>query len=64
MVTGLFPALIMIPDSRIITEKAAPKAAALDTPRVNGEPRRFRSMDCMEVPATERPMPAVTAVRA
>jgi hypothetical protein len=56
--------LCMTPDPRIMTEKAAPKAAAWDMPRVNGDPRGLRRIDCMAAPATDSPAPATIAASA
>src|SRR6056297_2310222 len=47
-----------------ITQRAAPKAAAWDMPRVKGEPRGFLRIDCIITPATARPAPAAMAARA
>ena len=63
MVTAFTALLCMLPVPSTMMEKAAPKAAALDRPRVKGEPRGFRSADCITVPARERPPPARRAAR-
>jgi len=55
--------LAITPLPRIITEKAAPKAAAWAMPRVNGDARGFLKTDCITAPALARPAPATTAVR-
>ncbi|OPY44817.1 MAG: hypothetical protein A4E42_00974 [Methanoregulaceae archaeon PtaU1.Bin222] len=44
-----------------MTETAAPKAPALEIPRVKGEPSGFLSIDCMAIPATASPVPATMA---
>ena len=53
--------LAMVPDPRIMTAKAAPKAAAWEIPRVNGEPKGLRSTDCMTAPERDSPAPATIA---
>ncbi len=53
--------LNMRPAPNTITDSAAPKAAAFEMPRVKGDPRGFRKIDCITAPATERPAPATTA---
>ncbi len=64
MVTAPTEVEVMAPPPRIITENAAPNAAAWEMPNVNGEPSGLRRMDCMAAPATARPPPATTLVRA
>eukprot|EP00828_Plagiopyla_frontata_P019492 TRINITY_DN2492_c0_g1_i1.p1 TRINITY_DN2492_c0_g1~~TRINITY_DN2492_c0_g1_i1.p1 ORF type:complete len:986 (-),score=367.62 TRINITY_DN2492_c0_g1_i1:246-3203(-) len=54
----------IMPPPRIMTEKAAPNAAAWEMPRVKGEPSGLRRMDCMAAPATDSPAPAMMAARA
>ena len=55
---------LMVPPPRIITEKAAPKAAAWEMPKVKGEPSGLRRMDCITAPATASPAPATMEARA
>ena len=62
MVTAVRPEVIS-PESRTMTEKAAPNAAAWEMPRVNGEPSGLRRMACMTAPATASPPPATMAAR-
>ena len=63
MVTAFTALLCMLPVPSTMMENAAPKAAALDRPRVKGEPRGFRSADCITAPARESPPPAMRAAR-
>lgn len=62
-VTATAPSEVIRPEPRSITAKAAPKAAACEMPRVKGEPRGLRRMDCMAAPARARsramPKPAM-----
>ena len=58
------PLLRMVPVPRIMTENAAPKAAAWEIPRVNGEPSGFLRTDCIPAPAIARPIPATIAASA
>jgi hypothetical protein len=53
----------MTPDPRIMTEKAAPNAAAWEMPRVKGETKGFLNTDCITAPEHERPAPATIAVK-
>ena len=64
MVIGLAMVDWILPVPSTITETAAPKAPAFEIPRVNGDPRGLRRMDCMTTPATDRPTPATMAVSA
>jgi len=57
-----FKELAITPVPRIMTEKAAPNAAAWAIPRVKGDARGFLKTDCMTVPEAARPEPATTAV--
>ena len=54
--------LAIVPEPRIMTEKAAPNAAAWEIPSVKGEPKGFRKTDCITAPETARPAPATIAV--
>jgi hypothetical protein len=54
--------LAIVPEPKIITEKAAPNAAACAIPSVKGEPRGLRRTDCITAPETASPAPATIAV--
>jgi hypothetical protein len=58
-----FKELAITPVPRIMTEKAAPNAAAWAMPRVKGDAKGFLKTDCMTAPELARPAPATTAVR-
>ena len=53
--------VMLLPAPRKMMAKEAPKAAALDIPKVNGEARGLRRMHCITTPATARPAPASKA---
>ena len=63
IVTASAAELCIVPDPRTMIEKAAPKAAALEIPNVNGEPNGLRSTACMATPASDSPPPASMAAR-
>ena len=50
--------VMLLPAPRKIMAKDAPKAAALDIPKVNGEASGLRRIHCITTPATARPAPA------
>ena len=50
--------VMLLPAPRKMMAKEAPKAAALDIPKVNGEARGLRRIHCITTPATARPAPA------
>ena len=51
-------AVRLLPAPRKIMAKEAPKAAALDIPKVNGEASGLRRIHCITTPATASPAPA------
>jgi hypothetical protein len=53
--------VMLLPAPRKIMAKEAPKAAALDIPKVNGEARGLRRIHCITTPATAKPAPASKA---
>ncbi len=53
--------LWVLPAPKMMTAKAAPRAAAFDIPSVKGEPKGFLKMLCITVPETLRAVPAKTA---
>ncbi len=53
--------VMLLPAPRKIMAKEAPKAAALDIPKVNGEANGLRRIHCITTPATARPAPASKA---
>jgi hypothetical protein len=50
--------VMLLPAPRKMMAKEAPKAAALDMPKVKGEARGLRRMPCITTPATAKPAPA------
>ncbi len=61
MVTASVLVLEILPAPKTIMAKLAPKAAALDMPRVDGEASGFLRLFCMTQPATDNPAPAIIA---
>jgi hypothetical protein len=53
--------VMLLPAPRKIMAKEAPKAAALEIPKVKGEASGLRRMHCITTPATARPAPANSA---
>lgn len=53
--------VMLLPAPKKIMAKEAPKAAALDIPKVNGEASGLRRIHCITTPATARPAPASKA---
>ena len=64
MTTASTMLLPVIPASKMRIPTAAPNAAALESPSVNGDASGFLRTDCMATPATARPAPAAIAVSA
>ena len=50
--------VMLLPAPRKIMAKEAPKAAALDIPKVKGEASGLRRIHCITTPATASPAPA------
>ncbi len=53
--------LWILPAPKIMMAILAPKTAALDMPRVEGEAKGFLKLFCITQPATAKPAPAIIA---
>lgn len=52
----------LLPAPRKIIAKEAPKADALEMPKVKGDARGLRRIHCITTPATAKPAPAAKAL--